>query len=256
MHLKTLQWNIGGAFIRDIDADPLLDESFENDGLHHIIDVINDEKPDLITLQETHTGGGHIQAESIARACGYAHWCNYVHAQSHLEDGYGLGLAIISRFPFVSHQMVLFLNPKFQAVMPNGETWISHDKGVVRGIVTLPDGRALEVDSTHLTPLRRFGIEPFSDATLELRRDVAEKLRFTMQPAILQGDFNFDNPSLREFLPRMFVDGTEEILQEQGTTPAQRKYDHVIYKGVEVMNSNVRTEVLTDHFPIVTMFAV
>ena len=71
MKIRTLQWNIGGGKIRDINSDPTKEidsviSSYSEEGLDYIITNIKELNVDIITLQETHSDKNTIQAEVIA----------------------------------------------------------------------------------------------------------------------------------------------------------------------------------------------
>lgn len=253
MEFTSLQWNIGGAKLPEDGADRSLLASYTIDGLDYIIDSLQQQRPDIITLQETHTSRGYSQAQIIAEALGYTHWVNDELADSHVETGQRLGQAIISRLPMVSHEFDMFTNPNFEAVWEDGSIARSHDKGRTRATVILPNGSELDVQTLHTVPFRRFNIPLESEAAQKILHEVSHKLIST-KAGIIQGDFNIDLENLEPLFPEVFATGFAEIPQNTSTTPKGRHYDHVFYKGLRVLSSTVIDSVLTDHFPVATRF--
>lgn len=253
MIIKTLQWNIGGGKIRNTDAPA--EGPYDVDGVDHIVELLKKHNPDIITLQETHADNKIIQAEIIAKEIGLPYSTNDVYDKSHIEDGQGLGQAIISRFPISEHNFKLFFNPHFETPGPNGGIWISHDKGVSKCNVDLGEVK-IQVATLHLIPFRVFGINPLEEKFRNLRDNIAELSSPSSNTFLLQGDFNLDDSSLKSFLPTLFEKGVSEVLLNDPTTPKGRKYDHVVYDGLKNIRSEVLSDVLTDHFPVLSEFEI
>jgi len=220
--------------------------------MSHIIAVIQGMDPDIVTLQETHSKGGVIQAQIISEQTGLRYFINDEYDNSHIEEGQRLGQAIISRFPLSNRRFELFYNPHFSVTQPNGDVWISHDKGTTSCIVSFTMGVSLLVRTLHLIPFKRFKVDMASAEAKAVLADVVEK---TKRGHILQGDFNFDIPNLRDIVPEMFVGiSRHEFAQTAPTTPTGRRYDHVVYKGISGVKSCVIDSVLTDHYPLWSSF--
>lgn len=253
--LKTAQWNIGGAKLLRDNANPDLLSSYSEDGLKAIIDLLGQEEPDVITLQETHECADLSQPQAIAEALGYESWTNDSWNESHIEVGQRLGQAILSKLPFVEHRSELFINPYWQVKWENGSYATSHDKGLTSCQVDL-GGDNLLIQNLHLIPFRRFEIDPIKDCA-EVLKDVETKIGDYEGPRIVQGDFNLDKGSLRSYFPNLFMAGILEVIQREPTTPSGRKLDHVLYSGMTLVKSLVIKEnILTDHYPIVTTFEI
>lgn len=253
MIIKTLQWNIGGGKILKSGADPSLLASYSEDGIEQICQTIKVNYPDIITLQEVQKDETTNQAKLLANKLDYQHYCFYDASDSHIDEGHRLGMAILSKFPIVSHSFELFHNPKYQAVWEDGSMATSYDKGIITARLRFRNGE-LMVQTLHLIPFRRFEIEALSEATDEVRKDVTSKINTDFEPFILQGDFNFDNESLKEFLPDIFKNNLAEVRQKEATTPKGRRLDHVLYRGLEFSSAKTISDVLTDHYPIITEF--
>lgn len=252
MKFKTLQWNIGGGKIKDIHNSEI--EKYSTEGMDYIVNEISKHSPDIITLQETHQSGEYNQVKIIAEKLGYNYFINDIYDKSHVESGQGLGQAIISRFPIKSHSFSFFENPKLEIITPEGEKWISHNKGVSKVLIQIDDNN-LEAATLHLVPFRRFKVDVLRDDFKKLRDNIQGLISPTNDKYLLQGDFNFDNASLANLINLSDIN-VEEVLQIVPTTPKNRKYDHIIYKNLECTSSETINNVLTDHYPIISTFEI
>lgn len=253
MKIKTIQWNIGGGKIRKAGSDASKDESYSIDGLSYIINILKKNQADIITLQEIHSKRGYNQAKIIAKKLGFKYFYNDTYDNSHIEMGQKLCQAIISRFPLSQHKFELFYNPKYKIVQASGKLWVTHDKGISSCMINI-QGQKLFLQTLHLFPFKRFEVPSIGEQTKKVRLSVTQKIMSKHPLYLLQGDFNFNNQSLKKFLPDIFVDNLKEILQKESTTPKGRKYDHILYKGLKLKKSKVIKRVLTDHLPIYTEF--
>jgi endonuclease/exonuclease/phosphatase (EEP) superfamily protein YafD len=256
MTIKTLQWNIGGGKIRNQADDPTDPLVYRFSALDQIINVMKKYNPDIITIQESHSNEKGNQASEIAKALGLEFVANDVYDKSHLEEGQGLSQATISRFPIEKHNFIFFHNPKFETLSPTGEHWVSHEKGVTSCWVNLGGDLILNVKGSHSFPYRRFNVDPLSEAILELRKDMAEKLKPEANLYLYQGDLNYNDFTLVDFLPGLLQNGVVEVILTEPTTPKGRKYDHIIYRGLKHLSSQVISNALTDHFPIISEFEI
>lgn len=254
MIITTLQWNIGGGKIRDKQADPDDSESYAKSGLNEIIGYIKSKNPDIITLQETHADNSIVQAKVIAESLDYF-WTNDIYASSHLEDGQGLGQAIISRFPISNHKFDLFYNPKLRKVWPNGEVWISHDKGISSCDVKI-NGSGFGIATLHMVPFRKFDTDIQSEIVQKVLSDIESKIALEIDRFVIQGDFNLDNSSLKQYFPGFISGGNREIEINSPTTPGNRKYDHVLYRGIDLVSFEIDKSVFCDHYPLLTKFEI
>jgi endonuclease/exonuclease/phosphatase (EEP) superfamily protein YafD len=256
MLLKTLQWNIGGGRLRGPDDDPTDARTYRHEQIEAVIQTIRQYEPDIITLQETHSDKRRSQTEQIATALNLPFYVSDVYADSHLEKGQGLGQAIIARHPMAEHSFALFLNPRLEATGVDGSHWKSHDKGVTSCRMRIADNIVLNVKTSHSVPYRKFNINPRASELRPLREDMAQKLLPEEDHYLYQGDLNHDDTSVKSFLPALFESGIEEVLANDPTTPKGRRYDHVLYKGIQHIRSVVGPNVLTDHFPVYSEFEI
>ena len=254
MQITTVQWNIGGGKILKLGSDPTLMSSYTDDGINYIVDHLKTIQPDIITLQEIHINDEFNQVEHIANQLNMSYWISDTLSTSHLEEGQKLGQAIISKYPITDKVFQLYINPEKQTVSEDGKTtWYSHDKGLTRCYIELSEIRLLTT-TTHLTPFRLFSIDTESEEGRRILNDVESKLTDDSEYQLVQGDFNLNFTHLASVFPNLINDMLKEVPQKEGTTPKDSRYDHVLYRGVRLIESNVDTEALTDHYPLITKF--
>ncbi len=252
--IKSLQWNVGGFRIRDHKADPTSPDSYTKEDIDYFIDKITYFNADLITLQETHTNKTKNLVKVIAEKSGYKYYFNDVYDDSHLDSSFKLGQAIISKYPLDNHQFMYFHNPKYEAVW-NGNKVISHNKGLSRCSVKI-NSINLSISTLHAVPFRPFDVNPLSDKAKDVRIDMQRKILSSLsEHSLIQGDFNINEKSLVEFLDNS-LHGLNEAIQDRPTTPKGKYYDHIIYKGLDLVESTSDEKVLTDHFPVISTFEV
>jgi endonuclease/exonuclease/phosphatase family metal-dependent hydrolase len=253
MQITTVQWNVGGGKILKPNFDP---PSYTENGLGHIVEFLKSTNADLITLQEVHKNDNLDQARYFAEQLGMKYYVSDFYDDSHIEKGQKLGQAIISKFPISDTEFQFFVNPNKETLSDDGlTTWHSHDKGRTRCNIDLGN-IILQVTTTHLVPFRKFNIDINSDEGQLLLKDIEGKLITNANPQLIQGDFNLDMPLLSPTLPMITDKDFEEVQQDKPTTPKGKRYDHIVFRGVKLIRSEVTNTVLTDHYPVTTRFEV
>jgi endonuclease/exonuclease/phosphatase family metal-dependent hydrolase len=252
LKLKTLQWNIGGALTRASDADAKSEHSYATPDLQHVITVIKANNPDIITLQEVHKNSASDQGEQIAKTLGWSNFYTDIYDQSHLQEEYGLAQSVLSRFPTSQHTFKLFYNPQLKITRPNGEEWISHNKGLTTCVIDTGNV-PVTIATLHMMPFRKFGVAVGDPRLKRLIDDVSRMIKSLTSPLILQGDFNINEVSLASVFGPVLGEKVE-VLAKEPTTPKGRHYDHVLFSGVSHTVSKVVAGVYTDHYPIYNEF--
>jgi endonuclease/exonuclease/phosphatase family metal-dependent hydrolase len=256
MELKTLTWNIGGGKLLRHDADPLRMASYAEDGLDAIAAVLTSEEPDVITLQETQRKEGYDQVELIASSLGYEHFFHDSTSQSHIDADCRLGHCVIAKYPISHHRFGLFENPNVQVNWEDGSLVTTHDKGFSSCVVSIGD-RQIQVTTLHLIPFRVFNIDLESQTAQGILQNVADNLVPTCDQALIQGDFNIDGPGVQPYLRPLFAAaGLADVAIDEPTTPAGRRIDHILYRGVALTSKRVVSDVRTDHYPVIATFDV
>jgi len=254
MKIKTLQWNIGGGKIRKQGSDAKNCDSYSVDGITYISEIIQQYNPDIVTLQEVHVGTIN-QAKEIAKKTGMPFYIVDSYDDSHLEKNQKLSQAIISRFPLTKRDFTFFYNPEFEITHNNITYEKTHDKGLTTAIANLGN-LEIEIKTLHMIPWRKCNVNPLGDEAKEAREDINKKLAPTKNHFLIQGDFNIDDYSVKEFLPKVMSKDRQEIINEKPTTPKGRRYDHIVYKGMQLVSFSVLDNALTDHYPLLSEFEI
>ena len=251
--LKTIQWNIGGGKVRSVDDLTGAKANFVYDGLDTIIAVLRREQADIITLQEVHVDDTRDQLADISTQLSLPYYFTHVMSDSGVEAGQKLAQGILSRYPISQASYQQFENPNFEIVGSSGKQRVSHDKGVSSCTIAV-DGQDVTVKTVHLIPFHAFKVDETSLRARVVLDQVQGQLRDGNQKLLLQGDFNLVTSSLRQLLPDLFPGDTREVVQTVGTTAWDTAIDHIVYRGLEFVDSQVDDQVLTDHFPIISNF--
>lgn len=254
MEIKTVTWNIGGGKLLEKGADPTLLASYTEDGLDSIVELLEAEQPDIVTLQEVQQKKGYDQVEIIAKKLGYAHYFHDITSDSHIDTDCTLGHAVISKHPISQHRSGFFYNPKAEIVWEDGSVATSFDKGFSNCLITI-DGIEIEVTTLHLIPFRRFNIELSSQKAKTILENVTNILSFSNKNVLVQGDFNIDSDRLEPYFRDLFdKENLSEVVIDKPTNPKGRKYDHVLYRGLKLESMKIISGVRTDHYPVICTF--
>jgi len=252
MQIRTVQWNIGGAHIRTPNDDAGNAGSYANENLAYIFEKLSSYSPDIITLQESHADDSNSQAQLISEQLGLPYFVNDAYDASHIAPGQKLCQSIISRFPIKDHSFSFFYNPHYRKIMEDGTEWKSHDKGISTVVVDV-EGTELIVQTLHLIPFRKFGIDTQNEEGQKIVSSIEKLIEKERSPYLLQGDFN--SPGVTLLLPNL---ASAELYERGGdipTTPKGRIYDHVLFRGLrQTKDTLIDSETLTDHYPLISQF--
>jgi hypothetical protein len=252
MKLRTIQWNIGAGRIRDKQDDASDSSLYTTESIEYLADFIDAIDPDIVTFQEAHVSENLNQIKSLASATGLENNFFDSYGVSHIDDAQGLCQGIISKYEITSHEFRLFKNPNLQISLA-GKNFTTHDKGVSVAKINIGNEK-LSMSTMHSIPFRKLGLDFESDVAKEILSDMSEKMRVSGFPAVIQGDFNINEPTLRSLMPKLFERGLSEITLNEPTTPRGRSYDHILYGGIKLVKYEIHSEVLTDHYPVVCEF--
>ncbi len=252
MELKTVTWNIGGGKHLKANEDPTLMASYSVDAIEQIAQWLKRESPDIITLQEVQGDDHANQVAEIARHMGYGNYFFDVTSDSFIDKDRLLGNGIISRFPIINHISGVFLNPNIEAVL-QGRLIKTHDKGFSSCTVHI-DGYDLVVVTLHLLPFLALGIELDSVLGQRLLDDIVVNIAPQSERTLIQGDFNIDSERIKDAIPTLFRGRVDEVPLKVPTTPAGKRFDHVIFRNLSLQSCSIDANVKTDHFPVTCIF--
>jgi endonuclease/exonuclease/phosphatase family metal-dependent hydrolase len=257
MNLRTVTWNIGGGKLLKNGEDPGQMASYTVDGMDVIARQIAETNPDIVTIQEAHGDDDDNQVAQIAKELGYEHFFYDAITDSHIDSTYKLGNGLISRFPISDVQTGRFLNPELDFDFEGRKT-VTHDKGYGSCKVLIGD-IVIYATSLHLISLRIIGLDFDSDTAQQILASVSAELKDEQanEYRLIQGDFNINSNTVRAYLEDLFgTDKLDEVVLNQPTTPVERMYDHVLYRGLRLGSFSVDSGVLTDHYPVICDFEI
>lgn len=249
--LTCLQWNIGGGLVRAEDTKP--DAEYDRLDIGYLAELIRQHEPDIVTLQETHADEYGSIPQQLAEALGYTEWRNDTHGASHLTKGQNLGIGVLSRHPIVRHEFRPIIAPEKMVVFRGRPPARLHNKGMTSTMIELP-GATLQLGNTHQFSFRIMNESPYEPQHDLLRETISDFLRPGSGPYVFQGDFNVNDSTLQKFLPQLFAAGVQEVARSGPTTPENHYYDHVLYRGLDLVKTEIRSDVLTDHYPVISQF--
>ena len=207
--------------------------------------VIKEWKPDLVALQEvdknTQRTNRTDQAKLLAEQLGM----HFVFGKAIPYQGGEYGLAILSRFPILEHQMVL-LPPEVQ----------QEQRGVLIAKIGVPDaqGKEIRFASTHLS------VVSHEERAVQIDK-IDTLLSEGSTPVIVAGDFNTrpQNESIVRFL-KNWKDAADPALDKNVTPLSPRRIDYIFLRAKdswEVLESRtIDDRITSDHMPIFSVIAL
>lgn len=238
--MRIASWNIAGG--RRIKSLKLFD--YEEENLPYFIDELGKVSSDIICLQEIHLNKKRSIAEEIADNLGLSYCFDIDASHSHIDSSYSLGNSIISKFPFKEKVSYTLPYPEFDLIWSDGRKVDIHHK--VLQIIKV-DG--FSVANTQMLPIQIWGYDYDKGEGTNLSKSIEKVFLKVKNPAILCGDFNFNNP--QKIFPIFFKthfleDATPKVVTRPGgkrETP-----DHIFYtREFELKDSGV-IKTQTDHY--------
>jgi endonuclease/exonuclease/phosphatase family metal-dependent hydrolase len=209
--------------------------------LKRIADVINEQKPDLVGLQEVDRGVQRTQRIDEIAELSKLTQMDYAFAFNLAYQGGQYGVAILSRFPIRATEHRLFKNLRE-----------AERRGCIRAEVRI-DGRLVSFVTTHLDYQN-------DDGRLFEAEQLLAALKEVKEPLIVVGDFN-DLPTGQTYqlLRNTFADawiegrGSGEGFSYPADKPTKR-IDYIFARqgdGIRTKRVWVVTTLASDHIPVV-----
>ena len=218
--------------------------------LERTANVIKEWKPDLVAVQEvdknTQRTNRTDQAKLLAEMLGMHH----VFGKAIDYQGGEYGLAVLSRFPILEHQMVL-LPPEIQ----------QEQRGVQIVRIAIPDsqdpdakGKVIRFANTHLSHSSQ------EERTAQFAK-IDEILSEGNEPVILAGDFNA-RPA-NELVVQLLKNwrDTADLEADKSVAPnrPERRIDYIFLRAKDsfkVQESRTINDTITsDHMPILSIIS-
>jgi endonuclease/exonuclease/phosphatase family metal-dependent hydrolase len=207
--------------------------------LQRIADVINQQHPDLVGLQEVDRGVKRTEGKDEIAELAKLTSMNYAFAHNLDYQGGQYGVAILSRFPIgaVDHRMY---ENKREA----------ERRGLIR-VEVKPDGQLVNFATTHLD-------YQYADGRVFETTQLLKFLEDVKGPLIVIGDFN-DEPvgEAYKLMSTKFVDGWRVAKSAGLSYPADKpakRIDYVFTRVADRLKTKqawLLTTLASDHLPVV-----
>ena len=208
--------------------------------LARVAQVINQQHPDLVGLQEVDRGVTRTQGiDEIAELARLTNM-NYDFAFNLRYQGGQYGVAILSRFPIQAHEHRMYQN-----------TREAERRGFVRIVVSV-NGTQVSFVTTHLD-------YQYEDGRVFEAQQLLSRLKDVKGPLIVVGDFN-DIPAgdAYKLMRDQFDDAWDTHPADQGFSypadkPAKR-IDYILFRrndGIRAKQARIVTTLASDHVPVV-----
>lgn len=238
--MKVLSWNIAaGRKSRSTDRF-----DYEEENLDYFTDLIGQQKPNIICLQETHAQGDDTQGKKISSRLNMDYTLIHAFDTSHIDSSQQIANVIISDKPFTEKSnLELPYNWFGVYVNDNGIEEPAQKKSFQKVKIS-----NFWIANIHTSPLHFFGESYEKGNGKRLAEQIDDFLNQNLEaPLIFCGDFNHDNPE--KIFPKTFEAlDLHEALPSKPTKPQGTRPDHIYYsKGLKCVKSDV-VETESDHF--------
>ncbi|HCC07066.1 MAG TPA: hypothetical protein DEP72_02710 [Clostridiales bacterium] len=251
MSIRVSTWNISNG----ISAKWSLVEGVKKEEytkkagfIYEIIDFIKNEDIDVIGMQEIVTSStkydSHVKL--IAENTDLKYYIDHETCDAHLIEYSRSGNAILSKYPIIEFEKILYTNPYLKVKSKTGKIYTTFDKSTIVAKIDHPDGQFYFITS-HGHPYTRFNSTDIENK--EIVREIytiAEEYSIKGFPIILGMDSNIYN--MKDVIPEFF-DKYIDILKEPSRKDG-RKTDNIIIKTNKLREINTYTinDTKSDHF--------
>lgn len=243
MKVKVVSWNIaGGHTIASLEQF-----NYEDRDLDYFSNEIKKFGPDIVCLQETHTGKNESSASELSNLLGLDVLVNSANSNSHIEKDMMLGNTILSNLKPVSTKEVYLPDPIGDLLWPDGSKAETHKKNL-----QYVEFEKFNLANNQMLPIGLFG---FNYDTSGRGKDLAEKINETVSkivynPVIWCGDFNWQEPlQIYEYMKNLDL---KESLPDESTRPSstgeKKKPDHIFYSPEFKLIDSKIVKTKTDHY--------
>jgi len=235
--LKIATWNIGGGFT----GDPILDK-YDTEDISYFCEELKKQSPDIICLQECHTGKDNEQPQTIANALEYKYIASHAIAPSHLKEGPLLSMAIISKYPIASHTFHQLRNPNLK-MMWRGKEVSTHDKGVLESVI-LVGKEKIRILCGHMVPFHKFKSDFMTHP--DIRNQLEQTIIDSKLATIFCVDLNYNDEKL--LLSQALNAGFNNCLPAEKTSPEGKRFDKIILSPQFAAESAKIIPGIADHY--------
>jgi endonuclease/exonuclease/phosphatase family metal-dependent hydrolase len=206
--------------------------------------VIKEWQPDLVAVQEVDKNTQRTNNTDQAKLLAEQLKMHFVFGKAIAFQGGEYGLALLSRFPILEHQMVL-LPPEVQ----------QEQRGVLIAKIGIPDakGKMICFASTHLS------VASQAERAVQIEK-IDALLSEGSEPVILAGDFNArpENESIVRFLTN-WKDTADPAWGKSVTPLRSRRIDYIFLRSKDLWrvleSRTIDDKITSDHMPILSVIS-
>ena len=191
--LTIVTWNIAGGHTENSHGQ--FDYNPEEDA-QYFIDRLTEKQADIIFLQESHWHAENSLTKRIAEALNM-HYFETAMSPSHIDPGFHLANAILSRKPLANATAVQLAYPSFPLRFSDGRPAERHEK-----YLQLAEYDSFQVANIHTQPLAIFGHSYATGEGLAYLHEIETQLQENLHaPLILAGVLNAEGTE--QLMPRL-----------------------------------------------------
>jgi len=206
--------------------------------------VIKEWKPDLVAVQEVDKNTRRTNNTDQAKLLAEQLNMHFVFGKAIAFQGGEYGLALLSRFPILEHQMVL-LPPEIQ----------QEQRGILIAKIGIPDakGKVICFACTHLS------VASQAERAVQIEK-IDTLLSEGSEPVILAGDFNArpENESIVRFLTN-WKDTADPALGKNVTPLLPKRIDYIFLRSKDSWtvweSRTIDDSITSDHMPILSVIS-
>jgi len=244
MKLKIATWNISSGISNDYNDETFFDQGKSSEinetFLNEIIRIVKNEELDIICFQEIITTERINYINKIMKFTNLKYECHFELSECHLVDNTDCGISILSKFPIIEIEKLMFTNPKLSKTTKTGATYYTYDKGCLLAKIMIGD-TYVNVITNHGFPFRRFDSKPQEHLNIfnELKQFISR-----YENVIATGDFNAEN--VTSFMPD--IEHKVKSLFDEVTTTDGKKYDNILIDKKYNMIDKKIIKSMSDHY--------
>jgi endonuclease/exonuclease/phosphatase family metal-dependent hydrolase len=250
MEIKIATWNItGGRYLRPPNSAEYGEEDVNLLKLH--LAKLN---ADVVCLQENHINPNRSIAQDLATDLEMHHVFQSSASLSYIDPRYGLGSAIISKFPLTCGKTYTLPYPEFTLRGTDGRKVKVNEK-----TLQVAEMMGVAIANVHLHPIDFWQRSYESGVGRQLARTTEGTLYNLESPFILCGDFHMNKP-VEVFYDFCDAFGVKDALPDKPTHPNRQrtiqKPDHILYSQRVVPIDSGIIQTYTDHYLCWALLAI
>lgn len=231
--MRLATWNIG-------EDEKNKNGRLDLNSYNYITKTINDEKIDIICLQEA-----IIKSENLPSIANYIkehtalkYIVEFELSDSHINIGSRMGIVICSKYKIDSYKKFMLDNPNLIYSVDENTTYYSHDKGFI-----IANIKGSNIITGHCLPFHIFKKNPLDYLEIFEKADKKFINYYNLNNKfILCGDFNYDN--VHSLFPEIMINCTDLI---NCPTRKNKQLDHFIISNKLNCSSNKIKDNSFDH---------